>query len=316
MNYFNDNAWGSYVEFTKKAKYLNCEFIERPCGVKLIDAGVHVRGGLFAGLRMIELATANLSSAAIIMSELGGELWPHVEIQTDQPYWSCFICQSGNRSISVGETKTIFSGPACLLADKQHFKDEYNVVDDSDCAILIMEGRVLPDDAVCEALAQQCGVQPSRLGIVVAPTASFAGTVQIAGRSVEATLQKLQVLGLDPYMVKSAVGRCPIASPGCDDLQALGMVNDILVRGSQVWLVVEGSGSDSILSMLPNILASTSHYFDRPFLEILTEAGQFFQIDKRYFGPAEISIVDLKNGSAWHAGKRDESRLAALVKLE
>jgi methenyltetrahydromethanopterin cyclohydrolase len=315
MNYFNEKAWGGFIEFSSIAERLACEYIERQCGVKLIDAGVNVRGGFSAGLRMIELSTANLSTASLVMAELDGELWPHVEIRSDQPYWGCFISQSGNRAISVDETKTIYSGPACLLADREGFKETHDASDDSDCAVLIMEGDVLPDNTVCEALADRCRVIPSHLGIVVAPTASLAGVVQIAGRSVEATLQKLDILGIDPTMIRSAVGRCPAASPGGDALQALGRVNDVLVRGSQVWLAADGPGSIELLSMLPEIIASTSRDYDRPFLEILAEAGQFFQIDKSYFGPAEISIVNLENGSSAHIGKRDESRLATLVKL-
>jgi methenyltetrahydromethanopterin cyclohydrolase len=314
VNYINENAWAGFIEFSEKADLLNCEFIEVPCGAKLIDAGVRTRGGLSAGLHMVELSTANLSSAAIVLVELDGELWPHVEIHTDQPFWGCFISQSGNRTISVDETKTIYSGPACILADRERFKEEYNVVDDSDCAVLIMEGSVLPNDGVCKVLAERCGVQPSRLGIVIARTASLTGTVQIAGRSVETTLQKLHYLGLDPMQISSALGRCPVTPPGGNDHQAIGKVNDVMVCGSQVWFVAAGSGSGRFLSMLPEVLASTGPLFDKPFEEILTEAGRFFQIDKGYFGPAEISIIDLESGQTGRAGKRNISRLAKLLK--
>ena len=103
------------MDFATSAAQLNCEFLERPCGVKLIDAGVHVCGGFFAGLRIAELSAAGLAKAVICLADLGGEPWPHVDIQTDQAYLGCFISQSGNPAVSLREANAIGSGPACAL---------------------------------------------------------------------------------------------------------------------------------------------------------------------------------------------------------
>lgn len=314
MNYLNKNSWGSFINFYDNAALFNCEAVEKPCGARVIDAGVNVRGGFSAGLRVIELSTACLSTATINLLELDGEPWPHVEIQTDQPYWGCFVCQSGNRALSIDEPKTIPSGPACILADHDHIGGELGITDDSDCAVMILEVGVLPDDSACKALAERCGVIPSRLGIVIVPTASLAGIVQITGRTVEVAMHKLDNLGVDIRKISSGIGRCPILSPVSADPEAISRVNDVMVCGSQVWLASSGLDREVFTALIPKVPASAHPYYGKPFAEIYAEAERFFEVDKSYYSPAEISIIDLENGLKGHAGKRDEIRLIEFIK--
>ena len=76
----------------------------------------------------------------------------------------------------------------------------------SEVAVGVLETRAFPPAPVIHDIAKRCHVDPSRLTLLVAPTASQAGSIQIAGRSVETALHKLHELGFDLSRVASGFG--------------------------------------------------------------------------------------------------------------
>ena len=312
MRTLNKRAWELLWQFSQDAEELHCRVHTRSCGALVVDAGVQVPGGVQAGLRMIDLCAAGLISSQVLPGKVGGRFWQHVVAQSDWPFVGCFLSQSANWPVDVPGGRGMGSGPACLLADKSRFRTEFNFADSADCAVLVLEADFLPDNADCRALAAACGVLPELFGVVVAPTRSLAGNVQIVGRSIETALHKLHDLGMDLHNVVSAMGGCPLAPPAADDLAALGRVNDVMAYGAQVWLAVSGVPVEDLQALLPKVPASTSPVYGRPFLEILKDAGDFYGIDPGYFAPAEITLMDMDSGWTGHAGEGDEERLALL----
>ena len=75
----------------------------------------------------------------------------------------------------------------------------------------MLEGRELPGEDVAAFVAEKCGVKPEQLTLLIAPTASLVGSVQIAARSAETGLHKLVELGFDVRRVTAAFGLCPLA---------------------------------------------------------------------------------------------------------
>ena len=63
---------------------------------------------------------------------------------------------------------------------------------------------MLPPDDVIDYIAQETHVSPAGLTLLVAPTASQTGSIQIVARSVETALHKLHELGFDLARVESA----------------------------------------------------------------------------------------------------------------
>ncbi len=76
----------------------------------------------------------------------------------------------------------------------------------------ILESRKLPPDEVCQELAAACGVEAENLTLLVAPTASMAGTVQVVARSVETALHKLFELGFDLTSRRERLGARAVAA--------------------------------------------------------------------------------------------------------
>jgi methenyltetrahydromethanopterin cyclohydrolase len=246
------------------------------------------------------------------MSELGGSLWPYVDIFSDQPALGCFACQSANWPVDLPGLRGMGSGPACLLAFPEKFP-ELAGGELVDCAVLVLEAVALPGEEACKALARTCGVLPGRLAVLAAPTSSLAGSTQIAARSIETALHKLGHLGFDLHKVTSGMGRCPVAQPTGDDTLSLGKTNDAMTFGSQVWLSIAGATDAELARLAAAVPAATSPSYGKPFLETLAESGGFYAIDPDLFAPAEIILANLGTGHIHPAGARDEMRLVAAL---
>ncbi len=255
------------------------------------------------------IGMSGLGRPGIEMAPLGDMPWPWVTIRSDRPLEGCFLSQAAHWQVEIGSFLAMGSGPACLLNRALGVGKVFEYQEASECAVLVLEAAVLPDEQTCQALAKTCGVSPDRLALVVAPTDSQAGSVQIAARSLETGLHKLYQLGFDLRKVVSGMGRCPAAAPAGNDLKSLGRTNDMVMFGSQVWLSVSGVPDGELADWAKRLPAATSPSYGESFLQTLKHAGGFYAIDPGLFAPAEVTLVNLDSGGACHAGGIDQARL-------
>ncbi|HWQ45999.1 MAG TPA: methenyltetrahydromethanopterin cyclohydrolase [Longilinea sp.] len=309
MNNFNDNAWQILQENLRSNHKLNVAVESRPCGAQIIDCGVNVRGGLEAGILMARVGMAGMSEVGVYEGYLGDTLWQWVDVRSDEPLEACLLSQAAHWFVDVGAYKAMGSGPACLLRGKGEIIEAHPVKDNSSHAVLVLETRTLPEDAVCKAIAKECHVEPSALSILVAPTSSLAGSIQVGARMVETALHKLHYLKFDFSKLVMATGRCPIAMPTGDDTVSLGKTNDAVIFGSLVWMAVTSLTQKEIEEWAAKIPSSQSPNYGEPFLQTLKKAGGFYNIDPGLFAPAEVTLVSLEGGKPVHAGKVDTHRL-------
>lgn len=312
---FNDFAWQIIQQMAEKSQILKCNATHLSCGSLIVDAGVNTGGSITAGLEMAKVATAGLADIRLISNQLNDRMWPYIFIQTDHPDTACYYCQSASWQVDMASGKGMGSGPACIKGVRDKIVG-INFLDESDCAVLVLESSILPDEESCVIWADLCGVNPDRFGVVVAPTSSLAGSVQIAARSIETALHRLVSLEGDVNWVKSAIGICPMAQPSGDDWQSIGMTNDVIMFGSQVILYVDEINNEILSEFANKIPASTSKDYGKRFLNIFEDAGRdFYQIDPGIFAPAEITLINLKTGHIHQSGRRDDKLLRmALLK--
>ena len=139
---------------------------------------------------------------------------PSVKIKTNFPSISTLGAQKAGWSVSVGDFFALGSGPARALALKpaETYK-EIGYKDDANIAILTLEADKLPGADVADSIASDCNVSAENVFLLVAPTSSLVGSIQIAGRVVEnGTYKMLEFLKFDVNKVKYAAGIAPIAS--------------------------------------------------------------------------------------------------------
>ena len=167
----------------------------------------------------------------------------------------------------------------------------------------VLETSKLPTEEVCRKIAEQCGVAPEKLTLLVARTASIAGTVQVVARSVETGLHKLHELRYDLKNIISGFGSAPLPPVAADDLVGIGRTNDAILYGGQVTLWVRDDDA-RLAEIGPKVPSNSSREFGEPFAAIFERYGRdFYQIDPLLFSPAVVTLVNLRSGKAHRFGQ-------------
>jgi methenyltetrahydromethanopterin cyclohydrolase len=205
----------------------------------------------------------------------------------------------------------IGSGPARALYAAEEIYQKIDYRDQSETAVLMLEGRVLPGVAVASYVAEKCRVKPEKLILLVAPTASLVGSVQVAARSVETGLHKLAELGFDVRKVTSGFGLCPLAPVASDDLHAIGRTNDAILYGSQVFYSVRAEDGE-LEDLIDKVPSTSSRDYGVPFYDLFMRyKGDFYQIDRLLFSPAQVEINNVTSGRTFRSGSVNPSLLRA-----
>ncbi len=260
------------------------------------DFGINVRGSLAAGVKLAEVCTSGLASITLVPGELAGAGWPHLQVVSDHPVAACLFSQYAGWQVSVEKYFAMGSGPMRAAAGRETVFQKLGYREVPPVAIGVLEGPKLPTDAVFQFLAEKTGVPAEQTVLLIAPTASVSGNVQVVARVVETALHKLFELGFDITRIESATGTAPLSPVAKDDLTGIGRTNDAILYGGRVTLWVRGDDA-SIAEIGPHVPANASAAYGRPFLEIFEAAGRdFYKIDPHLFSPAEIAFQNLDTG--------------------
>jgi methenyltetrahydromethanopterin cyclohydrolase len=202
------------------------------------------------------------------------------------------------------------SGPMRAAACREEIFQHIGNCERPDVCVGVLETRKIPPDSVCIDLGKKCGISPDKLTLLVAPTASTAGTVQIVARSVETALHKLHVLGFDLLRVVSGFGKAPLPPVADDDIVAIGRTNDAILYGGHVMLSVRGD-DDSIREIGPRVPSNSSPDYGRPFSEIFARYNHdFYKIDPMLFSPGFVVFVNVDTGQRHEFGRLSPDVLA------
>lgn len=272
---------------------------------RVFDFGIRAEGGLDAGQALAEICMAGLGWASIIPGDMGGVSWPHVFVTTDHPTAACLFSQYAGWQISVDGFFAMGSGPMRAVYAREELFAKLDYREESSEVVGVLEGRKLPDEAVVRYICERTGVISDKLSLLIAPTASQAGNVQVVSRSVETALHKLLELGFDVRRIQSACGSTPLPPVAANDMAGIGRTNDAILYGARVTLWVRGPDS-AISEIGPAVPACSSAAFGKPFLEVFEEAGRdFYKIDKSLFSPAEVTFCNLDTGKVHRFGRTE-----------
>ncbi len=273
-------------------------------GTRWFDLGLEARGGLEAGRLFAEVSLGGLGTVEFAPLTIAGRTLPGVTVRTDHPAWACLAAQAGGRTLHQPDYDAILSGPARgLAAARDAISVALGYAEQAAAAVLCVEGRTPPSPAVADRLAAAVGVAPAALTLLVAPTASLVGSIQIAARIVEVPLLKLHNLGFDTRQIRCGWGACPLPPVAADDARAMGCANDAILYGGQAHFLVEGS-FEAIEALLPRVPASAAAGYGLPFYDLMRAVNfDFYQLDPLIFGPAAVSFNSLSTGRTLHAGQ-------------
>ncbi|AXI25830.1 methenyltetrahydromethanopterin cyclohydrolase [Methanofervidicoccus sp. A16] len=295
-------------EMMKKKEELNIEVKTLENGAKVIDCGVNVPGSFEAGKAFTKVCLGGLADVGIALDEglNDGLALPSVKVITSHPAVSTLGSQKAGWVVKVGKYFAMGSGPARALAKMpKSTYEEIGYEDNADVAILCLESSKLPNEDVAQHVADKCGVDVEKVYLLVAPTSSLVGSIQISGRVVEnGTYKMLEVLNFDVKKVKYAVGIAPIAPIVGDDLVMMGATNDMVLYGGKTYYYIESDEGDDIEELCKKLPSSASPDYGKPFLEVFKAANyDFYKIDKGMFAPAVVTINDIRTGKLVSSGE-------------
>jgi methenyltetrahydromethanopterin cyclohydrolase len=291
-----------------EAEALELEATRLSNGTTLVDAGVNVPGSLEAGRLFAEACLGGLGKVLFCEINYGELSFPAVSVTVGRPTLACMAAQYAGWAVKVNETRSsgayfaIGSGPARALFLGEPLFRKLDYRDRSEVAVLALESHSLPSEEVAGWIAGKCRISPDRLYLLVAPTASLVGSVQVAARVVETGLHKMLEVGFDIGSVISGFGICPVAPVARDDLRAIGRTNDAVLYGGKAWYTMSGDDG-RIESLVKELPSSASKDYGTPFYELFQRyGGDFYKIDPLLFSPAEVSINNVATGCSFHAG--------------
>ena len=299
-------------ECVARAAELRIEVQSLANGTRVTDAGIAVAGGLGAGIAMARMCMGGLGRIAPTPVTIDGEAWSGLQVWTDHPAVACMASQYAGWAISPEGYFAMGSGPirAHARVERELFT-RLDYVEDAPCGVLILEGRVMPDAAVAEWVARKAGLAASALTLVIAPTATVAGGVQVVARVIETGLHKMDTLGFDVRRVISASGTAPLPPPARNDIRAIGRTNDSVLYGGQARYLVAAS-DEELAALAERLPASSGADYGAPFHEIFLRYDKdFYKIDPMLFSPAEIWLTSATSGRTFHAGRLNSDVLRA-----
>ena len=275
-------------------------------GVRVVDCGVKAVGSIDAGVLLARAALAGLGSVSIeqpghtpadIFHPWPDCEWPIVAVASDEPLAACLASQYAGWKVS---TKTYFamaSGPIRAAIGRESLFDDIGLRERPDAAVGLLETSTLPPDDVCLSLAADAGVPADRLVLLVARTASTAGTLQVIARSLETALHKLHDLHFDLRRIRRGSGRAPLAPvPRKDDLIAIGRTNDAILYGGHVVLEVTGDDA-SLIEIGPRMVSRASADYGTLFCTLFERSGHdFYALDPALFAPAAVDLINVETG--------------------
>lgn len=299
----NERAAALVDSMVEDADALGIEVRTLDSGARLVDCGAQAPGGLQAGLGFAAACMGGLGRIDPVPVIVGDWAWPGVGVATDDPAAACLAAQYAGWKLEDDDFFAMASGPGRALARAEDLFKELAWREQSERAVLCLETRQEPPSAIAEKVAERCGVEPSAVTFLIAPTASVCGSVQISARVVETALHKLHELGVDPGRVRQGWGCCPIAPVAKKDPAAIGRTNDAVLYGGTVHLWIEGT-DDEVADLAQRLPSSASDAFGTPFGELLEAADwNFYDIDPMLFSPAAATLTSTESGRAHHGGE-------------
>jgi len=280
------------------------EISQLACGARVIDCGVNAPGGLEAGRTLAEICLAGLGRVEFVPSSAGSVTTANVVVTTDHPVAACMASQYAGWEIKSDDFFAMGSGPMRAVGSREKLFDDIGFREEANENVYgVLESGKLPPDAIAVSIAESCRIEPAKLTLLVAPTASIAGVVQIVARSIETALHKMHELKFDLSQVKTGMGVAPLPPVASDDMAGIGRTNDAILYGAEAMLWMTGDDAE-LMDICFKTPSCTSADHGKPFGELFAGYDyDFYKIDPLLFAPAMVSFTNLETGASYRYGE-------------
>tara|TARA_B100001758_G_C18399954_1_gene608352 strand:- start:1401 stop:2360 length:960 start_codon:yes stop_codon:yes gene_type:complete len=277
--------------------------------VTIIDAGINALGNIEAGRIISEICLGGLGRVHILNTFQAPE-WPlTVHVNSNDPVIACLGSQYAGWSLSSKEEGVKFnalgSGPGRALALKEALFKDINYSDKNDKTCIVMEVDCFPPKDIVEKIEKDTGVKAENITIILTPTSSIAGNLQVVSRVLEVALHKAHELKFPMNEIIEGFGSAPIPPTSPEFLTAMGRTNDAIIFAGVTQLFVNTS-DDMAKDLCNKMPSSTSNDYGKPFADIFKDYEyDFFKIDGNLFSPSKVIISNMKTGNTFTSGDID-----------
>ncbi len=288
------------------ADQLNISVHTTDGGAKIIDAGINYNGCLESGRLITEICMGGLGKVDLTMSS-NTLNWPlTINVHSTDPVLSCLASQYAGWNLSFVKEEDNFnalgSGPCRALALKEDLFNDLNYSDKFYSTVVVLEVDRNPPQEIIDKITNDCGISEKNLTIILTPTRSLSGSVQVVGRVLEVGMHKLHEIGFPLDKVIDGFGSAPVPPPAPDFLIGMGRTNDAILYGGTVHLFVDVP-DDEAFELAKRLPSSTSSDYGKPFADIFKEYKyDFYKIDKLLFSPAKVIVSTIKTGKTFIEG--------------
>ncbi len=271
-------------------------------GCTIVDAGIQHAGSDEAGRLIAEICMGGLGQVVLQADDRFPGWSQAVAVTSSQPVLACLGSQYAGWALSHEKFFSLGSGPARALAQREELFKELVYTDSAENTCIVLETDKVPPIPVIEKIVRDTGVPAERLTVILTPTTSIAGVVQIVGRVLEVALHKAHTLHFPLENIVSGSGLAVLPPVAKDFMTAMGRTNDAILFGGDVQLQVRGDDS-AAAKLAAELPSSASKDYGKTFAEVFKFYDMdFYKIDPMLFSPAKVMVTNLDTGSVFTSG--------------
>ena len=291
------------------SKKLNVLVKKGPLNCTIIDAGIKIKGSEQAGKLIAEICMGGLGKINLKKTNTFPH-WPlETKVESKHPVISCLASQYAGWNLSHEKFYALASGPGRAIARREELFKDLQYVDQSKFVYLVMEVDKIPPKEIIEKISNDCKTTAENIILILTPTQSISGVIQVVSRVSEVGLHKLHTLKFPLENVEEVCGSAPIPPVSKDFITSMGRTNDAILYGGNVELKVRGT-DEQISKLAKNLPSTSSKDYGKPFAEIFKNyKGDFYAIDPNLFSPGKVTITSLETNKIFVEGKLNSDLL-------
>ncbi|MDO9204503.1 MAG: methenyltetrahydromethanopterin cyclohydrolase [Methylotenera sp.] len=279
-------------------------------GCTIIDAGIQHSGCAEAGRLIAEICMGGLGEVKLQEDKRFAGFDNVIAVTSAQPVLACLASQYAGWALSHEKFFSLGSGPARALAQREELFKELEYKDSATSTCIVLETDKIPPIQVIEKIVRDTQIPAENLTVILTPTTSIAGVVQIVGRVLEVALHKAHTLHFPLANIVSGSGVAVLPPVSQDFMTAMGRTNDAILFGGEVSLHV--SCDDAAAAELAlNLPSSSSKDYGKTFAQVFKFYNMdFYKIDPMLFSPAKVTITNLQTGKVFDGGQLNADLIA------
>jgi methenyltetrahydromethanopterin cyclohydrolase len=298
------------AELISNADALQLGVSKHESGCTMVDAGIKYAGCTEAGRLIAEICMGGLGEVSLQTDNRFVGFSEAISVTSNQPVLACLASQYAGWALSHEKFFSLGSGPARALAQREDLFKELNYIDSANHTCIVLETDKIPPIEVIEKIARDTKISAESLTIILTPTTSIAGTVQIVGRVLEVALHKAHTIHFPLENIVSGSGMAVLPPVSKDFMTAMGRTNDAILFGGEVSLQVrcDDAAAADLASKLPS---SSSKDYGKTFAQVFKFYNMdFYKIDAMLFSPAKVRVTNLLTGNVFEGGQLNADLIA------